>query len=159
MQLSSPISLCPNQLKTSWTLLINQGGMAVLWSWVRPHFKQRTPQALCWQRDGDLKGVTHAYPFVNGWLGGGDPDRWRWVSRSVQFHLSNTGKRARMLSKECTSHRAEGFFFFFLNRAKNFWDQWKLPKMTTAKRILTENYPQLNSVKVVQSEISIATYR
>lgn len=146
MQLSSPISLCPNQLKTSWTLLMNQGGMAVLWSWVRPHFKQRTPQALCWQRDGDLKGVTHAYPFVNGWLGGGDPDRWRWVSRSVQFHLSNTGKRARMLSKECTSHRAEGFFF--LNRAKKLLGSMKVAQDDDGKE---DSYGELSSIKQCKS--------
>lgn len=46
------------------------------------------PESLGWQLASDLRGATHAYPFINGWLGGGDPDCWRWVSRPVQFHLS-----------------------------------------------------------------------
>lgn len=58
--------------------------------------------------DWDLGGVTHAYPFINGWLGGGDPDCWRWVSRSVQFHLSKRETDGKRLNEPKCSAASTG---------------------------------------------------
>lgn len=58
--------------------------------------KHCVPEILCWRPTSDLRGVTHAYPFINGWLGGGDPDCWRRVSRSVQFHLSKRERQHKV---------------------------------------------------------------